>query len=345
MGRKKITAIDLFCGAGGLTRGLSESGIRVAKGIDIDGTAAETYERNNPGATFVNADIRRISPDEIMDGVRLDGADLLIAGCAPCQPFSKHMDGSKRRYSRRSLIMCFADIIGALRPEYVLVENVPGFGRSENRYHKEFTRIIRKHGYGYDEKVVNCAEYGVPQSRKRYVLLGATGRDIRIPSGTYGGPGRGFRTVMDAISKYPRISAGESSGRVPNHSAMRLSANNLKRIRFTPRNGGSMGDIPGRMRTRCHKDHPGHTDTYGRMGWHGPSPTLTCRCNSLSNGRFGHPTQNRAISVREAAALQTFPDDYIFHASSTKNATHVGNAVPVAFARRLGAAIIDGSAC
>ena len=341
MGRKKITAIDLFCGAGGLTRGISESGIRVAKGIDMDGTVAETYEKNNPGATFVKADIRRISPAEIMDGIDLGGTDLLIAGCAPCQPFSKHMDGSKRRDSRRSLIMCLADIIGALKPEYVLVENVPGFGRSENRYHREFTKIIKKHGYQYDEKVVNCAEYGVPQSRKRYVLLGAIGRDIRIPSGTYGYRGREFRTVMDAISKYPKISAGVSSDRVPNHSAMRLSESNLKRIRSTPRNGGSMGDIPSRMRTRCHKDHSGHTDTYGRMGWHNPSPTLTCRCNSLSNGRFGHPVQNRAITVREAAALQTFPDDYVFHSSDTRNAAHVGNAVPVVLARVLGRAIVD----
>ena len=311
----------------------------MARGIDVDGTAAETYERNNPGSAFVNADVRRISAADVVRGVDRRGADLLIAGCAPCQPFSKHTDASDRRDPRRSLITRFAEIVAELEPEYVLVENVPGFGRAGNRYRAGFTRAIGRRGYRYDEGVIDCAEYGVPQHRKRYVLLGAAGRHIRIPPGTHGGTGRRPRTVWDAISGYPRIRAGSSSPAVPNHGAMRLSAGNLERMRATPRDGGSMGDIPGRMRTRCHADHAGHTDTYGRMKWRRPAPTLTCRCNSLSNGRFGHPAQDRAITVREAAALQTFPDDYVFCSSATNNAAHVGNAVPVALARILGRAI------
>ena len=311
----------------------------MAKGIDVDATAGETYERNNPGSAFVNADVRRISAAEIMDGADRGGADLLIAGCAPCQPFSKHADGYRRRDPRRSLIVRFAEIVEEIRPEYVLVENVPGFARGGNRHRVEFVRAVERRGYRYDERVIDCAEYGIPQSRRRYVLLGAAGRSIKIPPGTHEETSRRPKTVRDAISKYPRIPAGASSRTVPNHTAMRLSRDNLERIRATPHDGGSMSDIPGRMKTRCHTEHAGHTDTYGRMKWRRPSPTLTCRCNSLSNGRFGHPVQDRAITVREAAALQTFPDDYVFYSSTTNNAAHVGNAVPVALARILGEAI------
>lgn len=340
--KRDVVAIDLFCGAGGLTRGLMDAGIRVVKGIDLDDTAANTYEKNNPGAKFMPADIRTVNAADLMDGVERKGADLLIAGCAPCQPFSKHTssNGGKRRDPRRTLIMCFADIVAKIRPEYVLVENVPGFGKKDNPYHRKLTNLLKKCGYRYDERVINAADYGVPQSRKRYVLLGCKNHDIRIPCGRYGKTGRSPKTVRDAISRYPSVSAGMSSESMPNHAAMRLSDLNMERIKAVPKNGGSMSDLPAHMQTRCYRNRQGHTDTYGRMRWDRPSPTLTCRCNSLSNGRFGHPVQNRAITVREAAALQTFSDDYTFYSSTLHNATHVGNAVPVMLAKSLGMAVM-----
>ena len=338
----KIVAVDLFCGAGGLTKGLSDAGIQVVKGIDADGTARRTYEANNPGSRFVKADVSRISAAELMDGVGRKGARLLLAGCAPCQPFSKHGVGDPRD-KRRSLVRHFARLVGETRPEYVIMENVPQFGKSGNAYHTGFLRVLRKHGYWYDEGVANAAEYGVPQSRHRYVLLASRSGQIRIPAGGYGGK-KPFRTVRDAIGKYPQIGAGESSPHVANHDACDLSSANRRRIRATPHDGGSRTDTSGRgMALECHKNAAGHTDVYGRMRWDRPAPTLTCRCISFSNGRFGHPVQDRAISVREAAALQTFPDGYVFRSTKTANAAHIGNAVPVLLAKTLGRAVVRSS--
>ena len=339
---KKIVAVELFCGAGGLTRGLSDAGIRVVKGVDTDCTARETYESNNPGSKFVKADVSRISVTDLMDGVGRRGADLLLAGCAPCQPFSKHGVHDPRD-KRRSLVRHFARLVGEIKPEYVIMENVPQFGKPDNAYRAGFLRMLQRHGYSHDEGVANAAEYGVPQSRHRYVLLASKNGPIRIPPGDYGKKKR-FRTVRDAIGKYPRIGAGESSPHVANHDACGLSDANRRRIRATPRDGGSRTDVRGRgMALRCHRNTSGHTDVYGRMRWDRPAPTLTCRCVSFSNGRFGHPVQNRAISVREAAALQTFPDSYVFRSTKTGNAEHIGNAVPVLLAKTLGRAVVRSS--
>ena len=336
--KKNIVAAELFCGCGGLTKGMTDAGIRVVKGIDIDGTAKDTYERNNPGSVFVESDIRKLSVKNLVDGIDRRRCDLLLAGCAPCQPFSKHVADS--RYDRRkSLMWRFAYFVEKSRPEYLLVENVPGFWKDCNPYHAKFIRTLKKHGYFFDEGIVDAADYGVPQHRRRYVLIGSKKHPVKIPEGGYGTDEKPFRTVYDAIKKYPVIGAGKAHRKVPNHSARGLSEVNLQRISHTPKNGGSRKDIPDAMRLKCHEGHTGHRDVYGRMRWRRPSPTLTCRCNSLSNGRFGHPAQNRAISIREAASLQTFPDDYVFYSNDTRNAVHVGNAVPVLMAKQLGCAI------
>ena len=333
--KKNIIGIELFCGCGGLTKGLSDAGINVVKGIDIDETAKMTYEENNPKAIFVEEDIRKISAKELMKGVNRRGKHLLLAGCAPCQPFSKHIKNSQHD-KRRSLIQCFVNMIEKITPEYILVENVPGFQRKSNRYHTNLIRILKKHRYHFDEKIVNAANYGVPQTRSRYVLLASRHHEIKIPSGVYGNGKREFKTVKDVIRQFPRIKHGTSSKKIPNHSSHKLAEINIERIKLTPKNGGSRKDIPEHMKLKCHKKHGGHSDVYGRMSWDKPAPTLTCKCTSLSNGRFGHPTQNRAISVREAAALQTFPNNYIFYSCETTNAIHIGNAVPVLMAKKLG---------
>ena len=340
MRSRSVVAVDCYCGAGGLTRGLTDAGIRVAKGIDVDGTARKTYERNNPGSTFVEADMREITPERVISGIKRRGSRLLLAGCAPCQPFSKHVAYS-RRDRRRSLVMCMARLVEKILPDFVLMENVPGFGKKTNPYRGDFLRVLGKNKYRFDEGVVNAADYGVPQKRMRYVLLASRQGGIEIPAGTHGSSGdRPYRTVRDAIGRFPRIVQGGSCKRVPNHTSCVLSAKNYERIRMTPRDGGSRRDA-GYRELRCHEGHSGHTDVYGRMKWDVPAPTLTCRCISLSNGRFGHPSQNRAISVREAAALQTFPARYVFHSNITANARHVGNAVPVLLARNLGRSILD----
>ena len=329
MGR--VTCVDLFCGAGGLTRGLLDAGIRVVRGVDTDGTAKETYERNNPSVEFVHADVREITPERILCGVDRSG-EFLLAGCAPCQPFSGHAPKGVRD-KRRSLIGCLGGLVESILPDYVLVENVPGF-REGNPYRRAFVRTLRGHGYQIDERVVDAKHYGVPQTRKRYVLLASKVGRIKIPEG-----GDERRTVRDAISDFPEIGAGQSSPDVTNHVAAGLSDRLLKRLKLTSPDGGSRSNTPRSVWTSCHLKHTGHTDTYGRMRWNAPAPTLTCRCISLSNGRFGHPMQHRAISVREAAAIQTFGNEYVFHAAMTRNAVHIGNAVPPQMAKALGEVI------
>lgn len=331
--KKSIMAVELFCGGGGLTKGLSEAGIKVIKGIDADNTARYTYERNNPGAEFIESDIRKLSVKELMRGIDRKKNDFMLAGCAPCQPFSRHTFEPKRD-KRKSLMQCFTHFVEKIIPDYLLVENVPGFKKDTNPYYASFIRTIKEHGYHFDEGVINAAAYGVPQSRRRYVLLGSQKHPIKIPFGAYGTKVR-FKTVRDAIKKYPKVKAGVLHAKIPNHQASNLTDVNLQRIKLIPNNGGSRSDLPKSMQLRCHKKHSGHTDVYGRMCWDRPSPTLTCKCISLSNGRFGHPIQNRAITVREAAALQTFPDNYVFYSTKTNNAVHIGNAVPVLLAKKL----------
>ena len=331
-----IACVDLFCGAGGLTRGLLDAGIRVVRGVDTDGTARETYERNNPGSEFMQADIRKVTPSDIIDNVDRGGG-LLLAGCAPCQPFSRHAPKGIAD-ERRSLIECVGSLVERILPDFVLVENVPGF-RDGNQYRTEFLRMLDDNGYRVDDDVVDAKDYGVPQTRMRYVLLASRRGPISIPKG-----GDKHRTVRDAISKFPAIEAGKQDPGMPNHAAPSLSEKLLERLMLTPLNGGSRRHTPRRLWTGCHLNHTGHTDTYGRMRWDAPAPTLTCRCTSLSNGRFGHPEQHRAISVREAAAIQSFGNSYVFYSYMSRNAAHIGNAVPPRLAKALGEAIVRHAA-
>ena len=337
-----MKAIDLFCGAGGLTLGLRRAGWDVIAGIDVDATVGETYRGNNPETGFVVADLRSVTGDDIrtLTGA---GPELLLAGCAPCQTFSKQ----RRRYSLRersdaSLIGEFARLVVALEPKVVLMENVPGIasvpGRSRFR---RFLETLRDGGYECDHRVLNARDFGVPQHRRRYVLLAVRGAAADLPLPATDSPGAGSVTVRDAIGRFPAIGAGEVHGSIPNHCAARLSDRNMERIRATPTDGGSRRDWPERLELDCHRRTHGFSDVYGRMWWDRVAPTLTSRCNSLSNGRFGHPEQDRAISLREAAALQTFPDDYEFFGTKNQIARWIGNAVPVSFAEALGTAALQ----
>lgn len=340
-----MRAIDLFCGAGGLTLGLRRAGWEVVAGIDVDEAARATYERNNSEAIFMPADLRSVSDQEvrILAGTA-QSSELLLAGCAPCQPFSKQRRrGSARKRAEATLLGQFARLVGLLEPKVVLMENVPGItevpGFSSLR---RFLRTLRDFDYEYDHGVLNARDFGVPQHRRRYVLLAARGSPVVLPS-PGANPGSDVLTVRTTIQRFPAIDAGKSDPSVPNHLAARLSALNVKRIQATPANGGSRRDWPEGLMLECHQKTAGFSDVYGRMWWDRVAPTLTSRCNSLSNGRFGHPEQNRAISLREAAALQTFPDDYEFFGTSNRIARWIGNAVPVSFAAALGRAAMTAA--
>lgn len=334
----RIAAIDLFCGCGGTTRGFLNAGINVIHGIDIDPSCRQTYERNNSPARFLCGDVFTMTDREILSGIDLGRKDkLLLSACAPCQPFSKQ-NHSGRLDRRRSLLSRFAEIVKGVRPDYVFVENVPGLQalRHNSPLHALLT-VLEAKGYSYDFGILDAKSFGVPQTRNRLILVAAREGIISLPVPTHGlkTPLRPFRTVRDTIARYPRIRAGGKSEHVSNHVSRELSDLNIERIRHTPADGGDRREWPRRLWLKCHSKTQGHTDVYGRMHWDRPAPALTCRCTSLSNGRYGHPSQHRALSVREAAALQTFPDRYTFFGTLTEMSAQIGNAVPVMFAETL----------
>jgi DNA (cytosine-5)-methyltransferase 1 len=324
----RITAVDLFCGVGGLTHGLVRGGINVVAGIDIDRACCYPYETNNK-AHFLERDLKQLSATEIASLFKTDGIRLL-AGCAPCQPFSTYSQAGRatRDDGKWALLTDFGRLIEELQPELVTMENVPQLPD-----HPVFEQFLRSlDGYHIWHKVVRCAEYGVPQSRKRLVLVASKLGPIELiaPTHTEKPP-----TLREAISGLPSIKAGQTHVKDRLHAACRLSATNLKRIRAS-RPGGTWRDWPADLLAECHGRESGKTysSVYGRMEWDAPAPTITTQCFGFGNGRFGHPEQDRAISLREAAIIQTFPKDYRFVPDDAPVqfaplGRLIGNAVPV----------------
>lgn len=337
-----MIAIDFFCGGGGMTRGLLNAGIDVQFGLDFNPSCQQTYEYNNL-IPYICKDIRKVSPEELIyeHPFLADNDELLLVGCAPCQPFSNQRR-SEYEHAAVNLLDEFGRVVEGIMPAHVLIENVPGI---ENRGHAVFERflaLLQRLGYHYIYGVVNAKNYGVPQNRKRLILIASRLFEPNIPTPTHGEGLIPYRTVFDAIYDFPKVSAGEENITVFNHKASSLTSINMKRIKATPHNGGGRLDWPEDLKLNCHKNgHTGHTDVYGRMAWNSVAPTLTSKCFSLSNGRFGHPEQDRAITLREAAALQSFPDDYNFFGSVQEIGRQVGNAVPVRLAESIGRYILQ----
>jgi len=346
--RSGCVGIDFFCGCGGMTAGLKKAGVEVLLGIDNDPLCSETYERNN-GVPFECADIKSIPRERIAKVLEKKGRrPVIFAGCAPCQPFSKIRKSGVKKHPDTNLLNVFLRFVLEFEPEYVLCENVPRMESSGHgkRVLYKFLANLVAHGYRVDFGVVNAMDFGVPQNRCRLVIMASRVKDfVGIPEGpTVGSP----PTVRDAIENYPPLRAGEKRDDVPNHWAAKLEPKNLERIRAVPKDGGDLRSVGTRLRPASRRvfgkyGHGGFSDVYGRMKWDEPAPTLTTRCNSFSNGRYGHPDQDRAISIREAAALQSFPDSYIFHVKAVNDAAKlVGNAVPVDLAYHLAKAILKG---
>jgi DNA (cytosine-5)-methyltransferase 1 len=339
-----MRAMDFFCGAGGLTRGLLDAGIDVRAGYDADARCKESYEKNNRPAVFISHDICDLTASSIWKrlGTRRT-SDLLIAACAPCQPFSKHRKPSSSRHRDATLLGAFARIVEEIQPGQILVENVPGLAKVKGfSTYRRFLKMLRSNSYRIAEGVLDAKDFGVPQTRRRYVLLAVKGRPVSLPEPAFGQAGLDYLTVRDAISHYPRLSAGSRHPAFPNHETALIAPINLKRLKMTPHDGGDRRDWPQQLTLDCHKgDYKGHTDVYGRMAWDKPAPTLTGKCHSISNGRYGHPTQDRAISLREAASLQTFCDSYVFYGNRQHVAQQIGNAVPVKFAEILGRHLLE----
>lgn len=335
-----MKAIDFFCGAGGLTRGLRAAGIDVVAGVDIDASCRKSYEENNRPSKFSESDIHEVKRGDLVGLLpELDGASesVLFAGCAPCQPFSQQRrKGSQGKGA--TLLGQFGRLVSECEPGAVLVENVPGIARVGGfSTFRRFLRMLEESGYGVAFKVLDAKDYGVPQNRQRLILIANRMGTASLPEPTHGKSRVPHATVRQAIGRFPAIGHGECHPTIPNHVAASISEVNVERLKATPHDGGDRTAWPSNLTLECHnKKNAGHTDVYGRMFWERPAPALTGRCHSISNGRYGHPTQDRAISLREAAALQTFPDDYVFYGVNKRIALQIGNAVPVLLAEKLG---------
>ncbi len=326
--RQKIVGVDLFCGVGGLTHGLARGGVHVAAGIDNDPNCRYPFEANN-SAEFLERDVSTLKAAEITPFYR--GADItLLAGCAPCQPFSTYSrSGRNREYeSQWPLVSSFGNLVKRIKPDLVTMENVPQLAD-----HAVFQKLLKNlHDYFKWWEIVECASIGVPQTRKRLVLLASRfGADsLKLINKSVG-----EATVRGVIGGLRPIKAGEKHPDDGLHRASSLSKLNLARIRAS-RPGGTWRDWPARLQAVCHRKATGATypSVYGRMEWDRPAPTITTQCFGYGNGRFGHPEQDRAISLREAAMLQTFPESYAFTAADApiefnKLGRLIGNAVPV----------------
>ncbi len=340
-----IKAIDFFCGAGGLTRGLLDAGIKVRAGVDNDERLQETYTYNNKPSRFINKDIGEIKIHELRKEIGIQDEDTtLYAACTPCQPFSTLSRQTSEDDDRKILLLTFAKIVKECPPDFILVENVPGLNNGSGKeIYNEFLEILEDCKFSEPAAgLLDARHFEVPQTRKRFILLASKKGSISLPT-PMTDPSQ-FVTVRACIEQYPEIVDGGESEDCLNHKARKLKPHHKAIVEAVPEDGGSRGDITDTsILLKCHQEKPdSHTDVFGRMAWDKPAPTLTSRCVDIYSGRFVHPKQDRGISLREAAALQTFEDDYEFFGTSISGiARQIGNAVPVKLAEHLGESIIN----
>jgi len=339
---RQIVAVDLFCGAGGLTAGLSNAGISVLAGYDLDEKCRFPYEHNNSNSKFYLKSVSDVSGEEV-SALFGEAKYTLLSGCAPCQTFSAINPKAGDDDERWWLLLDFARIVNEVLPSFVTMENVPGLEKQE--VFKQFLDVLAQNNYCVDYQVINCSDYGIPQNRRRLVLMASRVGEIALPNPSEISDEK--KTVRDTIKDLCCLDAGEASVSDSLHYAKDLMDINLQRIRAS-KPGGSWRDWEEKLKCECHKRTSGNTYTavYGRMEWDKPSPTITTQFYNYGSGRFGHPDQDRALSFREGALLQTFPPDYEFFEADAKIGNHalgdlIGNAVPVDLGKTIGSAFVD----
>lgn len=330
----KIEVVDLFCGIGGLSYGMKSAGFDILAGYDLDKTCQYAYETNT-GGHFFYKNVKDVTGEEINGFYsKQKNAIRVLAGCAPCQPFSSYAHTNKNKDENKyNLLYEFGRLVKKVHPDIVTMENVPAIASFKLKsVLADFVKLLQKEDYQVKYQVVYCPDYGIPQTRKRLVLLASRLGTIELISPTH--KKEEYVTVRDAIGYLPPLKAGETCPSDPLHRCRALTDINLKRIKATPY-GGSWNDWPKELMLNCHKKTGGKSfgSVYGRMVWDEPAPTMTTLCTGIGNGRFGHPVQDRAISVREAALFQTFPTSYKFFpkeqdVSLVKASRYIGNAVP-----------------
>ncbi|HLP63438.1 DNA cytosine methyltransferase [Flavobacterium sp.] len=338
-----ISAIDLFCGIGGLSFGLKKAGIKIKAGIDQDKTCEYAYSKNNK-ADFISDDITNIKGSQLLEKYWSKDQIKILVGCAPCQPFSTHSNKIKGKEEtvKWNLLDQFLRLIKETDPQIVSMENVPNLS-NKNIFHN-FKSTLEELGYSVSYQNVYCPDYGIPQKRRRLVLLASKFGEISLIAKTK--TPKKYKTTKSAIGHLEVLKEGERSKSDALHFTLQLSDINLQRIKASKPNG-TWHDWDESLRLDCHKKSTGdsYTAVYGRMSWHEPSPTITTQFYNFGTGRFGHPEQNRALTIREAALLQTFPKNYKFYKNEqdialTKIGVHIGNAVPVDLGYVIGKSIL-----
>lgn len=346
--QKQLKAVDFFCSGGGMSYGMQEAGIQILAGIDFDESCEKTYKSNIKGAEFIHADVFDLKQKDLEERLSLQKNDdeLVLIGCSPCQFWSIINTDKKKSKKSKNLLKEFRKFVEYFNPGYVVVENVPGVLRKKRESGLSgFIIWLNKNGYKVHFDVHEVSEYGVPQHRKRFTLIANRVTTQELMPIPIKGKKVTVRDVIGVHNGFPEVSHGNKDKSTFLHTVAGLKKINLDRLAVTPKDGGTrlayVNDEV--LAPKCHKGKDKvFTDVYGRMWWDRPSPTITTKFFSLSNGRFGHPEEDRAISLREGAVLQSFPKNYIFKTTSVANtARMIGNAVPPKYAMAIGKAIIQ----
>jgi DNA (cytosine-5)-methyltransferase 1 len=346
--KNELKAVDFFCGAGGMTYGMSLAGIKVLAGIDIDPNCKETYTINNPGTKYIQKDIHELTEEELakITNIQKNDDSLIFMACSPCQFWTKISTTKEKSKETKDLLIQFQRFVEWFKPGYLIIENVPGLKKHKKEKVLEgFISFLRKESYQLDDGFIKANNYGVPQSRERYLLIASRISDqIMLPTEE---PDENLilRNFIGVHNGFPAIESGHRDNSDFMHTTAGLSEKNKERVRKTPKNGGDRSFWKNNPELQINaykgKDHI-FRNVYGRMFWDKPASTITTKFHSLSNGRFGHPEEDRAISLREGATLQTFPKNYIFKGTSIDSISRqIGNAVPPELARRIGNAILE----
>lgn len=334
---KRLTAIDLFCGSGAVTEGLSAEGIQVLAAVDSDPVCCGTYRANHAEVCLFECDIRELDAVTVRAKLSFPGPIDLLVVCAPCQPFSTQNRNRGAYDSRADLVLQSLKFIAEFVPTLVFFENVPGIASIGPIEH--LRQSLASLGYVLGQpKVLDAAKYGVAQRRARCIMVAAKDGS-RLAQFSSALDKKPPRTVADVIGHLPALKSGERDPSDPLHFARKHQKITLERLQYIPKDGGSRSSLPPHLQLLCHKGRDGDfPDVYGRMKWAAVAPTLTTGCTDLTKGRYVHPRDDRAITLREAALLQSFPPDYKFCGNGSQIARQIGNAVPVGLVRSLASA-------